>query len=511
MTGTDRLGMGTACKYAMRCFDFGKLEAGKVLMFLAFLVGALLLDATVKPRPAIRVLLHLRSMAGLCLHTLIVASVFGLLLLLCGNVPAAALLSLGIVALFTIVSNAKRAMLGEALVFSDLALIGAVFRHPQFYLSALGPVQKAALGALGVLLPVTLWALFVPLWQPHVIGLAMVLGGITLIRVLLRLSPWADLAQTPDAEADVERHGLLPTILLHWQRWRETPDPAPRVPFPARPADRANERPVAVIVQCESFADPVELFGNAALSLPGLAAARAQAWQWGNLMVSGFGAYTMRTEYGVLFGRGEDELGFRRFDPFLTAQGEASYALPARLHGAGWHSLFVHPHDLRFYNREEIMQAGGFAELVGEDRFSPPGPGEGRYVSDAAIAGEIMRLARDAATATLIYAVTIENHGPWAASPAELEHDYMRLVRKGDAMLAGLSHDLGTLGRPATLVFFGDHRPAIPGLSMPGGARHTPYVIIRLDSQGDIIPGERRKVDLTPADLHHTVAELLAS
>lgn len=64
-----------------------------------------------------------------------------------------------------------------------------------------------------------------------------------------------------------------------------------------------------MIVQCESFTDPVTLFGDPALALPGLERARAMAWQSGRLLVSGFGAYTMRTEYGVLFGLPEEQLG----------------------------------------------------------------------------------------------------------------------------------------------------------------------------------------------------------
>jgi hypothetical protein len=205
-----------------------------------------------------------------------------------------------------------------------------------------------------------------------------------------------------------------------------------------------------------SFADPVELFGDPALELPGLARARADAWQWGNLNVSGFGAYTMRTEYGLIFGRDEEELGFRRYDPFLTATREASHALPARLAVRGWRSLFLHPHDLRFYNRHRIMPAAGFAEMVGEEHFAPPSAGR-RYVTDAAMAGTIGDLARNATEPTVLYAVTIENHGPWAPDdgpgPRDLVSSYLRLVRNSDAMLARLLQELAGLGRPSVLVF----------------------------------------------------------
>jgi hypothetical protein len=69
---------------------------------------------------------------------------------------------------------------------------------------------------------------------------------------------------------------------------------------------------------------------------------------------------------------------------------------------------------------------------------------------------------------------------------------------------------LAALKRPATLVFFGDHRPSIPGVSVPGGARHTPYVILRFDPKGQIVSGEGQRVDRTPAQLHHALLGLLS-
>ncbi|KPF90555.1 capsular biosynthesis protein [Novosphingobium sp. AAP83] len=478
------------------------------MISLALLALSLLLDACVRPRAGRGGLLPGRNSAGMWLHSLVIAIVFGFILAVCGHVPASAALALALMALFMMVSNAKRAMLGEPLVFSDLALVGAIFKHPQFYLSALTRSQKALLVMAAPVVPALVWWLFVPSWQAHLAGLGLALAGALLIRLSLKLPAIERLAREPDLEGDVARYGLLATLILYRRRWRETRDPVPVMAAQTLP----HPQELAIAIQCESFADPVEIFGDPALSLPGLAAAREQAWQWGDLLVDGFGAYTMRTEYGVLFGRSEAELGFRRFDPYLTARGEGSYALPARLLAAGWRSLFVHPHDLRFYNRDEIMHAGGFAGLVGEERFAPPAPDEGRYVTDKAMAIEILDLAAKAAVPTLVFAVTIENHGPWEphASAGSLTDGYMRLVRNSDAMLLTLRDGLAALGRPATLVFYGDHRPSIPGVSVPGAARHTPYVILRFDAGGQIVPGEGQRVDLTPAQLHHAVLGLIS-
>ena len=475
------------------------------------LIGSGLLDALVCPRAGGKP----RNGRGLWLLGGMAITLYGLFLGLSGNAMMAAVLTLAIQALLVVASNAKHAMLGEPLLFSDLALVGAVFRHPQFYLSAVRLWQRVMASVMATALMGAFVWFCVADMAVHWAGAALLVAGLVFLALSLRLAPWRALALAPAAHDDTRDLGLLPVLLLYWLRWRANRDPAP-CGEPARMAMEGSPQ-VVVVVQCESFADPVRLFGDPALALPGLAAAQEQAMQWGDLAVSGFGAYTMRTEYGVLFGRDEAALGFRRYDPFLTASGEGSYALPARLRATGqdWRSLFLHPHDMRFYGRDQIMPAGGFAEMVGEERFAKPGPDEGRYVTDAAMADVILAQASAPSQPTFLYAVTIENHGPWAPDAQSdgascLIDGYMNLVRHSDAMLTKLTAGLAALGRPAMLVFFGDHRPSIPGASMPpsqdaAGDRSTPYVMIRFDGRGRAIPGDRHKRDMTPAQLHHVV------
>lgn len=467
----------------------------------ALLVATVLLDRLVRPRR-----LCGRSVAGTWLQVCMVLALQGLFVGVCGSGLVAACMVLAVQAVLVVASNAKHAVLGEPLLFSDLALIRGIVSHPQFYWSAV-PVWQRIVAALVVCaLLATLARLFVPDPATHAAGLALCGLGLTLLWVTLSRPFCRALMISPNAAGDVGRHGLTPTLLLYWLRWRRMPDPLPCAEKPrllaALPAPE-----LIVIVQCESFADPVDLFADKGLALPALEQARTDAWQWGRLQVSGFGAYTMRTEYGVLWGREEDALGFRRYDPFLTAIGEQSYALPRRL--PAWRSLFLHPHDLRFYGRDRIMPSAGFNALLGEEHFTPPPKGAGRYVTDAAVADTILAEARGAGGPTLLYAVTIENHGPWApddrGGTPDLRGSYLRLARHGDAMLAQLRGGLTALGRPALLVFFGDHRPSIPGVAEPGGDRHTPYVMLRIDAAGQIVPGTNRRADLTPAGLHHAV------
>lgn len=465
----------------------------------------LLADHFAMPRP--RGAVPLRRPIGMIVLFLATACAFALLIVLTGAPLVSGIGVAVLAAALSLVSNIKRKVLGEPLVFSDFALIGAVFRHPQFYVSALRPWQIALL-VIGLGGATAIMALLAsPEIAPRFAGLLLGLASAAGLVAALAPASRSLSVLIPDPEADVARLGLVPAVLAQWHDWRRTKDPLPCVAEPLT----GTSGQLVVVVQCESFTDPVALFGDPALELTGLSQARALAWQSGRLLVSGFGAYTMRTEYGVLFGRSEEQLGSRRFDPFLTARGEASWALPNRLDRKQWDTWFVHPHDMRFYGRDRLMPESGFANLVGEDTFAPP---EGIYVTDAAVTERIVDLAGKAARASLIYAVTIENHGPWSAggsgeSPPSAA--YLELLRHSDAMLVRLIDALPQLGRPVTLCFFGDHRPSIPGASDPGPERHTPYVILRFAADGTPLDRPGTEMDLTPAELHHSLLAAIAS
>lgn len=469
-----------------------------VIYLLAMLIVSLLLDAAAWPHSR-----HGRHRVGVVLHGLVMTALFGLFMAVAGHAAVAAVLGCALMAFFTVASNAKYRMLGEPLVFSDLAMLAAILHHPRFYFTAISVRQRALMALGAVLALVALLSLISLDGPPHLAGAVLLLAVSGVLWLLLRGRWLAGVMRTPELEGDLRRFGLVATLLVYWWRWRESVDPPPCPPL----ATTAAEKPeLIVIVQCESFADPLDIGGTSSDALPGLARARADAWQFGDLAVSGFGAYTMRTEYGVLFGRSEAALGFRRYDPFLSAHGETSYALPARLAAAGYAGAFVHPHDLRFYGRDRLMPAIGFDRVIGEEGFAPVPPDGGRYLDDRTLGVALGDLATAATGPVLVYAVTMENHGPWERAPGSTSglDAYIRHARSSDAMLTDLIARLAADGRPALLVFFGDHRPSIPGVSMPGAARHTPYVMMRFAAGGAAMSGPGR-VDLTADRLHHAV------
>jgi hypothetical protein len=396
-------------------------------------------------------------------------------------------------------SNLKFKVLGEPLVFSDAAAIGGMFRFPKLYLFAM-PLSARLGSCLGVIVLVAgVAASFVPRWLPH--GQGFLIFGVSLLALWTTIP--STLMREPDLEGDVARHGVALTMFLYWRRWMTARVPA----FPPLPTAPSATADLVIIIQSESFCDPQEIL-QGGQPLPNLERARAGAWTWGNLDVDCFGAYTMRTEYGVLCGVEESSLGFSRYNPFLIAGGRPELALPAKF--LGHHCVFLHPYDLRFFGRKRLMKQLGFAELMDASAFARP-PGDLGYVSDRTLAQKLLGWVRGNRP-VLLYTVTMENHGPWPSANKQAEptglDTYLQHLKNADAMLGDLVNALILSRRSAVLAFFGDHRPSIPGFVEDGKVRHTPYVLLRFDS-GKCAVGPGR-ADQTPAGLHHAICACAA-
>ncbi len=429
-------------------------------------------------------------------------TLFGCIVVLLGSAPAAALATVSLAGALTVASNLKRRVLGEPLLFSDLAVAQAFLRYPRFYVASIPLALRAAILLALPVLVVAAILLSRAAWPLRVDGAALGFAAASALGLALRRQQrQPGLTRAPEPATYVRRYGLVATLLAYALAWRRTPDPPP----PPNLAGGVDTPALVIVVQCESFADPADLIGASATRLPSLAACRRLAIRSGRLLVSGFGAYTMRTEYGVLFGRSEDELGFRRFDPYLTARREVAHALPNKLRAWGFRSVFLHPHDLRFYGRDRLMPLMGFDEVIGPDAFAPVRAGTD--VSDLAVGDMVHRLMSSNAGRTLIYAVTMENHGPWSGAADGTEaamRRYLHHLGHSDALLGRLADAVLACDRPALLVFFGDHRPSLPGHSAPYGARDTPYVVLGSGLQAERAAPE----NLSPAALHHLILKL---
>lgn len=429
-------------------------------------------------------------------HGLLITCFYGWLLLASGSPLFSASLTAAIALALIIASNLKWAVLGEPLVFSDLSVVKNVIKHPKFYIFAIPPLTRLSIIIALFCIPAgyIISILHNNPAQWHFLGFLLAFLSTTCLMKL----PATRLATTPNLQADLARFGLLGCLFIYWRCWQKQSNAL------APPAQKAPPSfDLIIVVQCESFTDPQSLNLPPDIKLPPmpeLAQARKMASDYGTLSVSGFGAYTIRTEYGVLFGRSEEELRFRKFDPFLTAHHEKAFSLPYKLGNTGYKSVFLHPYNLDFSNRRSLMAKIGFDTILGSETFPHIATPDMPYVSDKTLAEKITSLCSETPDPLFLYAVTIENHGPWKEKGTPLT-SYLDHLKNSDAMIGDMIKALDTGERSALLVFFGDHRPSIPPALSPTAERSTPFFVIPFSKETSDTKAATAHT-LTPAQLH---------
>ena len=250
-----------------------------------------------------------------------------------------------------------------------------------------------------------------------------------------------------------------------------------------------------VVVQCESFFDPRRLdAGIAPDLLPAFDACRDGSVQWGRLSVPALGANTARTEFAVLTGLTEEQIGFDRFNPYHAFARAPLPSLARIMRAAGYLTICLHPFDRTFYRRDLVMPNLGFDIFLGEEAFAGA-KRNGLYITDAEVARVAVERMAKHRKPVFLFAITMENHGPWhgraepdapdiapgrASLPdaGALGH-FVWGTRGADAMLSILADALATPEDPGILALYGDHPPSFPAAFQALGFadRRTDYFI----------------------------------
>jgi hypothetical protein len=421
----------------------------------------------------------------LLLDALLPALLFGLLLTAGGRPIFAGVLTLAVGSGYAYAEQAKRKTLAEPIVFTDVFQALDIFRHPQLAMPFPNrlPIFLSVAGAVAVFVGLFVWERPVGVdWPWPFLGLLVglfagcgLIAGPANVRLARSLRD-AGLGGQPFI--DTARFGTLGTLLGYGivaraeRPVRRQANPAP--PSSIGSGNRSRPSPV-LLVQCESFFDARRLGpGIAADLLPAFDSACGQSLQWGRLTVPCWGANTVRTEFAVLSGLAESQIGMDRFNPYYRFAHQPVNTLAWRFRQRGYRTVCVHPFDRRFYGRDVVMPQLGFDVFLGEEAFIGA-PRINGYVADEAIGEVVETLVSEHREGIFVFVITLENHGPWPAEPlfttarhapglllppkeaASLQR-YLTSLRNGDALLAALM----ARGEDHRLIgFYGDHQPSL--------------------------------------------------
>jgi hypothetical protein len=437
-----------------------------------------LVERVLQPTPAIAG----RPWRAVAAHLGLWTLAFGIVLAVTQRPYFAALLVLGELLIFVIVSNAKLRVLREPFVFADFEAVKDVLKHPRLFLPYFGVGR--ALGGLAVFCLVIYLGFALEPGLPGRSGWpAFALGLATLAAAgaaLVWLGTPRPLPLSFDATADLRRLGF-PACLWYYalaERARH-PVPANSRFHVSNAGSTTRNRPNLVVVQSESFFDARRLYPGIKLSLlEQFDAIRASAVHHGRLEVPAWGGNTARTEFAFLTGLASHEIGVHRFNPHRRLAQQGVPTLAAFLKNAGYRTVCVHPYPASFYSRNTAYPAFGFDRFVdlehfrGAERYGP-------YVSDQAVAEMACELLEDSGQPTLMFVITMENHGPlhlervapgdverlYAAPPPAGFDDltvYLRHLANADRMMRVLQERLTEAPQDAWLCWYGDHVPILP-------------------------------------------------
>ncbi|MCB1634596.1 MAG: LTA synthase family protein [Xanthomonadales bacterium] len=392
------------------------------------------------------------------------------------------------------VNQIKLRELGLPLVPSDVLVFDQMLSSPALYWRYLRLPSLPQLLLLLLLIESCRrsWRLR-PLCRPlrFAQALLFVLAGGVLLSVQQRWAPWPQIYDQEDlrisfwhAAAGAEQAGMAAHFMLLQQNTRSTLPPAlpgiedayverfgPRPPMPM-PSERVD----LIVVQSESFFDPGDLVDlDSERYIPNLRAL-SERFPHGRLRVPTFGGLTTRTEFEFLTGYPLMVVPEIQY-PFQGLVHRPMYAVPWALRELGYQTRALHPYDPNFYGRKRVYPLLGFQAFhsIGDFRLDEY---HGYYVSDHALNRRIIELL-DSPVPTFLFAVSIENHGPWdelrpvpAAELAQINlpargseaaraplAQFLVHLRRTDQALGELADWVMQRERPTVLLFYGDHLP----------------------------------------------------
>ncbi len=244
--------------------------------------------------------------------------------------------------------------------------------------------------------------------------------------------------------------------------------------YAATEAERV--KPNVIIVMNEAFWDPTALpnIGYSEDPMP-FFRSLSEAHTTGYLLSPQYGGGTSNVEYEVLTGHSMSFLppGSNPYQQFIT---RPTPSLASYFKEQGYKSVGIHSYDGWFWNRSAVYKHLGFDSFKSKEYFVNPEM-RGHFIADEEVSRAIIRQTEQSEEPVFVYAVTMQNHGPYldqrygeprirAEGPVTEDartiiETFAHGVSDADASLRTLVEHYAESEEPTVIVFFGDHLPML--------------------------------------------------
>ncbi len=253
-------------------------------------------------------------------------------------------------------------------------------------------------------------------------------------------------------------------------------------PEPEKKDDVVN----IIFLQLESFMNP-ELVKDASYSMVPAPNFKHlyDKYPSGYLIVPSFGAGTANTEFEVITGMNLDDFGTGEY-PFKTVlKNQACETICYNLRTKGYTAHALHNNDGSFYNRFRVYANLGFDEFVSIEYMKEVPINPVGWAKDEVLTEYIMEMLDSTEGSDFIYAISVQGHGDYPESEAELENltkenplrypievnnyfneneaagfsYYVSQVKEMDDFIGQLVGRLARWDEKVVLVMYGDHLP----------------------------------------------------
>jgi hypothetical protein len=240
-----------------------------------------------------------------------------------------------------------------------------------------------------------------------------------------------------------------------------------------------EDRPDIIVWQSESLFDPARLRDVAFEHTPELVALRDRTLH-GEMFVPTYGGGTVRTEFEAMTGYPMHAFAGIQY-PYTALAQKPLLSLPRQLREHGYETVAIHPYERGFWSRDRAFVNMGFDRFDDARRFDG-GDYHGIYIGDDALLRHVdAALAEPRTKPLFLFAISMENHGPWfdrpnideqafsrIETPAGLEdrardqlRHYLYHLHRADRFLGELMSLVERRQRHTIVLFYGDHLPGL--------------------------------------------------